>query len=86
MANTVKTTLDIRDELLERAKQLAKREGQPLRSVVEEGLRLVLIASEEKSAYVLEDFSVGDPDALDPLESLTWQDLRQEIYGEPVSK
>ena len=71
MAITVKTNLDIRDGLLERAKQLAKREGQPLRSVVEEGLRLVLIASEEKSAYVLEDFSVGDPEALDPLESLT---------------
>lgn len=86
MANIVKTTLDIRDELLERAKRLAKREGQPLRAVVEEGLRLVLSASEERSAYVLEDFSVGDPDAPDPLESLTWQDLRQEIYGAPVSK
>ena len=83
VAGIVKTTLDIRDTLLERAKQLAMRQGQPLRAVVEEGLRLVL---EEQTPYVLEDFSVGDPDAPDPLESLTWQDILQEIYGAPVSK
>jgi hypothetical protein len=82
----VKTTLDIRDELLTRAKRLVKREGQSLRAVVEEGLRLALGASEEKTNYVMQDFSVGDPDVIDPLESLTWQDLRHEIYGESDSK
>ncbi len=85
MADIVKTTLNIRDELLARAIRLAKREGQSLRAVIEEGLRLVLGASEEKMNYVMQDFSVGDPDAIDPLESLTWQDLRHEIYGEPAS-
>jgi hypothetical protein len=26
---------------------------------------------------------VGDPNQPDPLESWSWQDLRDEIYGEP---
>lgn len=33
--------------------------------------------------YKLEDMSFGDASADNPLESLTWQDLRNEIYGEP---
>jgi hypothetical protein len=35
---------------------------------------------------VLPDASVGDPNAADPLEALSWQDLRKEIYGEPSSR
>ncbi len=82
----MKTTLDIKDELLVRAKKFAKRSGKPLRAVVEDGLRLALAQSRTSQAYDLPDFSVGDPDAVDPLESLTWQDLRNEIYGEPSTR
>jgi hypothetical protein len=79
----VKTTLDIRDELLIRAKKLAKRTGRPLRAVVEEGLQRVLLdRASRRDDYELPDCSVGDPQAEDPLEKLTWQDLRDEIYGE----
>jgi hypothetical protein len=77
----MKTTLEIKDELLMRAKKLAKRSGRPLRAVVEEGLRLALAQQHEAPGYRLEDLSVGDPDKPDPLESLSWQDLREEIYG-----
>ena len=47
MGNMVhmKTMLDIRDELLVRAKRHARATGRPLRAVVEEGLRQVLAAS-----------------------------------------
>ena len=38
----MKTTIDIHDELLARAKRRARRTGRSLRSVVEEGLRDVL--------------------------------------------
>ena len=38
----VKTTVDVHDELLLRAKRHAKETGQSLRGVIEEGLRLVL--------------------------------------------
>lgn len=79
----MKTTLDIKDELLTAARKLAKRTGRPLRAVVEEGLRLVLSQQCDARGFRLEDCSVGDPDQPDPLESWSWQDLRDEIYGEP---
>ncbi|MEQ9451250.1 MAG: hypothetical protein RJQ07_06665 [Pseudomonadales bacterium] len=82
----VKTTLDIKDDLLIRAKKLAKRTGRPLRAVVEESLRRTLAQAEDQTAYALTNVSFGDAGADDPLESLTWQDLRNEIYGEPDSR
>ena len=75
----VKTTLDIRDELLVRAKRQARRTGRPLCAVVEEGLRQVL-ATPVRARYRLPDLSVGDPDAPDPLEEYSWQELREAIY------
>lgn len=82
----MKTTLDIKDDLLVRAKKLAKRTGRPLRAVVEESLRRTLSQAEQLSSYELPDVSFGDANADDPLELLTWQDLRDEIYGESDSR
>ena len=80
----MKTTLDIKDALLARAKQLAKESGKPLRAIVEDGLRATLAAEEQTASYELPDYSFGDADGDDPLELLSWQDLRDEIYGGPV--
>ena len=52
-----------------------------MRELIEEGLRLVLEAESGGTTYRLPDCSVGDGEAPDPLESLSWQDLRSEIYG-----
>lgn len=76
----MKTTLDIQDELFARAKRLAKRTGRPLRSLVEEGLRYVL-ARERTGPYRLEDRSVGDAEGPNPLEAMSWSELRDESYG-----
>lgn len=83
---SVKTTLDIKDDLLIRAKRLAKKTGRPLRAIVEDSLRVALEVAEAPPRYELPDFSVGNPDGDDPLQRLTWQDLRSEIYGEPESR
>ena len=43
--------------------------------------------SEQNAApkrYQLPDRSVGDPGAPNPLTNWSWQDLRDEIYGEPT--
>ena len=79
----MKTTLDIQDELLARAKRYAHRTGRPLRAVVEEGLRRALAADAPARPYVLPDYSVGEAGGRDPLEAYSWQDLRGVIYGEP---
>lgn len=83
---SVKTTIEIQDALLERAKRHARRVGKPLRALVEEGLRRVLSERPARPAYRLPDASVGDPEAADPLEALSWQDLRDEIYGRPSAR
>jgi hypothetical protein len=84
MVNMVrmKTTVEISDALLDRAKRHAKRTGRPVRALIEEGLQAVLQEANTRSRYRLPDRSVGEPDAPNPLESLSWQDLRNEIYGE----
>ncbi|HVZ47268.1 MAG TPA: hypothetical protein VG916_00665 [Gemmatimonadaceae bacterium] len=77
----MKTTLDLPDALLERAKRHAQRLGRPLRAVVEEGLRRVLQDDARHEPYRLPDRATGRAGVANPLESLSWQDLRDEIYG-----
>ncbi len=77
----VKTTIDISDALLERARRHEHRVGKPLCALVEEGLRLVLEAERPGPKYHLPDRSVGTPGETNPLERYSWQDLRDEIYG-----
>jgi Arc/MetJ family transcription regulator len=77
---TMKTTIEITDALLARAKRHARKTGKPLRALVEEGIRRVL-EEPARTAHQLPDRSVGNPRGRNPLEAMTWQDLRDEIYG-----
>jgi hypothetical protein len=78
----MKTTVEISDALLARAKRLAQKTNQPVRALIEEGLRRVLDdAAAVRAAYELPDRSVGTPGDHNPLEGLAWSDLRNEIYG-----
>ena len=81
---SMKTTLDIHDELLTRAKRHARETRRPLRAVVEEGLRLVLSKESRSERYVLPDRSYGGTEIHDPLASYTWSELRDIIYGDTV--
>ena len=82
----MKTTLDIHDELLARAKRHAKETGRPLRALVEDGLRRVLQPSPPRPRYALPDLRAGDPGAEDPLERYSWPELRELIYGDPGNR
>ena len=50
----MKTTVDIADELYERARREARRSGRPVRALIEEGLRLALRAEHERAKYHLQ--------------------------------
>ena len=76
----MKTTIEIQDELLTRAKSRAKNTGRTLRSLVEDGLRQVLADDGPKERYELPDLSVGGPEGPDPLASYSWEELRDLIY------
>ena len=79
----MKTTVDITDTLLERAKKHAGETGQTVRALIEDGLRRVLEAEQAARPYHLPDRSVGKTGGPNPLEAMSWQDLRGAIYGEP---
>ena len=70
----VKTTIEVHDELLKRAKRHAKETGQTLRAVIEEGLRLVM-EKPSPTGYKLPDLRVGDPDGPNPFEKFTFAEM-----------
>ena len=77
----MKTTVDIHDELLVRAKRHARETGRPLRAVVEDGLRRVLSPSHARHSYTLPDLRAGNPCDPNPLEQYSWSEFRELIYG-----
>ena len=82
----MKTTLDIHDELLARAKRHARETGRSLRAVVEDGLRRALAPGALGHECKLPDLRTGNPDASDPLEQYSWPELREIIYGDPGTR
>ena len=59
--DTVKTTIDIADDLISRAKLVQKRDGVTLRALVEDGLRLVLDRDARKPKYRFMPVTAGTP-------------------------
>jgi hypothetical protein len=58
----MKTTIDIADDLIDRAKLIQKRDDITLRALVEEGLRLVLDKhAKPVKPYKFEPVVVGEP-------------------------
>lgn len=77
------TTLELDDELLAEAREYARRTGQPLSAVVEEGLWSVLAAGEPEAGNRLPDLSVGDATRDDPLEGYSPEEIRDIAHGGP---
>ena len=80
MVPHMKTTVDIADDLLNRAKQVAAAEKTTLRALLEEGLRAVLRARRKGRRFRLRDASVdGDGPAEGVVEG-DWDETRDLIY------
>lgn len=77
----VKTTVDISDALLARARKHARKTNRTVRALIEEGLRRVLGEEGDRTRYRLPDRSVGRAGEPNPLERMSWGELRDEIYG-----
>lgn len=76
----MKTTIELPDEVLERAKAVARRENSTLKALIEEGLRLALRARTRKRAapFVVQPFQ---GDGLTPeFTGAGWDKVRDEIY------
>lgn len=81
MVSRMKTTVEITDELLERAKEVARRERTTLRSLVEEGLRLTLDRKNDHGAFRLRDASVGGRGLTPEFQGAAWERIRDTAYG-----
>lgn len=77
----MKTTIELPDELLDRARHLARQEGTTLRAVLEEGLHRALRARQpgrRSEPFRIQPF---DGDGLTPeFESAGWARIRDEIH------
>lgn len=84
----MKTTVEIDDELLRRAKARAAERGETLRALLERGLQRELGAiGTHVSGYELRDASVGGGWLRDGRTELDWDEIRDDatrwrVFGE----
>lgn len=76
----MRTSIDLSDALLERARRLAKRRGLTLKALVEEGLRRVIADSQTKPHFELRDVTFGEGGLVDGLSEGDWEQLRELTY------
>ena len=79
----MKTTIDIADPLLRKAKQRAARDGTTLRSLVERGLENVLAESKKTKPHKFEIIPFKGEGLTDEFKNATWDDYLNAIYGTP---
>jgi hypothetical protein len=76
----MKTTVEISDPLLERARQTARREKTTVRQLIEEGLRRVLAERRQRGPFRLRKASFHG-DGLQPdLATAGWDRIRERAY------
>jgi hypothetical protein len=77
----MKTTIEIADDLFERAQRLARKEKTTFRSLAEQGLRLVLKEKQGKSSqWKWKPLVVTGGGLTDEFKNAPWEKLRDEIY------
>lgn len=77
----MKTTVDIADNILIRAKAIAAREKTTLRDLTEEGLRTVIERHEADRAYTAKPVVFNGNGLADRFAAGDWDQIRDEIYG-----
>lgn len=81
-SHIMKTTIEIADDLFQRAQQVARREGTTFRSLTEQGLRLVLNQKRaRRSRWKWEPIVVrGGAGLTEAFRAGGWDRVRDEIY------
>jgi Bacterial antitoxin of type II TA system, VapB len=82
MVTHMKTTVELPDDLLREAQQIARAEGTTLKSVLEEGLRAVIARYRSSQQFTLRDVSVEGRGVNPELADAGWARIREISYGE----
>ena len=76
----MKTTIELADDLVDRAKAHAAMRGTTLRALVERGLHEVLKADDASVEFRLEDASVGGRGLSQAFQGAEWPQIRGAAY------
>ena len=79
-SHIVKTTIEIADDLFERAQRVAREEKTTFRSLTEQGLRLVLQRRQDKKKKLPPLVTVPGHGLTQEFKSASWDRIRDEIY------
>ncbi len=81
MVHHMKTTVDIADELLRTAKQIARNEGSTLRALIEEGLRFAVAQRATPTTFRLRSARFEGRGLQAGVREGDWDQIRGMIYG-----
>jgi len=76
----MKTTIEIADDLFERAQRLARAEGTTFRSLTEQGLRLLLQQKRGKPGKLPPLITVRGSGLANEYRNRAWDRIRDELY------
>ena len=76
----MKTTIEIADDLFERAQRLARMEKTTFRSLTEQGLRIVLKEKQAKPKTLPPLVTFRGEGLTDEFKNAPWEKIRDEIY------
>jgi len=81
MLTHMRTTIEINDDLMTRAKECARREKITLRAVIEDALRAALSERRKpKKKFKLKDCSVKGTGLQPGIDLSNWEQIRDIIY------
>lgn len=76
----MKTTIEIPDDLMKKAKALAARRGTTLRAIIEQGIRMTLSQERRAVPYELPDRSIAGKGLQAGFDHAEWSDFRDTAY------
>ncbi len=79
----MKTTVNLPDQLLREAQELARRGRTTLRELIETGLRAVVKQRSIQNRFVLDDASVDGRGLQPALRGASWEQIRDTIHDQP---
>ena len=80
MVTRMKTTIDIADDLLKRARGQAERENKTLKEIVEEALRRQLASQGVRKRFVYRPHTVGGKGLQAGIAEGDWEKIRDLAY------
>jgi hypothetical protein len=78
----MRTSVEIPDPLLRRAKKLARERGVSLKQLVIDGLRTVVEREAAPAAHRMKDHSFGQGGLVDGLSWSDTESMNEQVYGD----